>query len=384
MATPLVNEQVTAVTYSDINKNQKMAAAGNATNEFETIIICKTQDIIINKVVLPTICILGMMGILTTVIVLSRKTMKTTTNSYLMSIAIADFIVLTILSTKGLGHNLSNEDSYKFTVYLHYGLIFLHTFLLASIWLTVMLAIERYIAICHPLHAMSICTISRARKLIIIIFIASFTVMTPKFWESKIVSLRHNQTTKDNGTVEVTIRYMQPTWLGTNMEYHAIYDWIIDGILTTILPFLALVILNCRLIFEIHKSNKYLKRNLGADSNMHEVISGEQVTITMMLVSMNVIFFICQSPYSISHFVFYTADCGHKRRFLVLHEATNVLLVLKSTINFVVYFFFSERFRCTFKRLFCLCYCYSKKPIRRDTSQQHCRTSYLISKETTC
>ncbi len=34
-------------------------------------------------------------------------------------------------------------------IYVTYATIFMHMFLMASIWLTVMLAVERYIAICR-------------------------------------------------------------------------------------------------------------------------------------------------------------------------------------------------------------------------------------------
>ena len=50
------------------------------------------------RAVLPVICVFGVLGILLTLIVLSRKTMRTSTNCYLMALSIADLVFLALLA----------------------------------------------------------------------------------------------------------------------------------------------------------------------------------------------------------------------------------------------------------------------------------------------
>ena len=126
---------------------------------------------IIHRIVLPAICACGILGIILTVIVLSRKTMCTSTNCYLMALSIADLLFLLILATT-LADNQFVQHSksyYAYVIYVTYSTIFMHIFLLASIWLTVILAVERFIAICRPFLASKMCTVKKARILILII-----------------------------------------------------------------------------------------------------------------------------------------------------------------------------------------------------------------------
>ena len=336
---------------------------------------------------LPILCIGGIVGIILTVIVLSRKSMCTSTNTYLISLAVADLGFLSLLGCSSLERHLPKSSKYVFHVFYEYAQIFLHTFLLSSVWLTVMLAVERYIAICHPLKAISICTVKRSRIIIVLIFVCSFYCRIPNFFEMKIV------TYYDCGepTPAITL-----TALGQNITYKTVYSWIVDCIICALVPFLFLVYLNVRLVLEIRKSTRYLRYHIGINSNMQNIVSHEQLKITVMLVSVIIVFFVCQAPY-----VIYTAYVNLNQYFFVNnHETFDILrcvtlflLALKSAFNFILYCWFSEKFWNTFKRVFCLRYCAMKHPSRRKNHTVHSadnnatssarKTSYL-TKDTIC
>ena len=52
-----------------------------------------------------------------------------------------------------------------------------------SVYLTVTVTIERYVAVCHPLKARSICTYGRAKLYVLAAALFSILYNLPRFWE---------------------------------------------------------------------------------------------------------------------------------------------------------------------------------------------------------
>ena len=309
---------------------------------------------IITGILIPIICAFGIAGIIVAVIVLSRKNMCTSTNCYLMALSVTDLLFLLVFSTILADNRFTQhtQSHYFYRMYVTYATYFMHIFLMASIWLTVMLAVERYIAICRPFMATKLCTVVKARLIVLLIYICATICRLPNFWENNIVSSKDG----DN-----TVYYMEPRDLAFNYHYNTIYPWLVDGVLSSIIPFILLLALNARLIWEVRKSTKYLQRimmistdtgNTGAGS----LAAREELQITVMLIIVVIVFFVCQAPY-----VIYTAVSSLNmivsRGFLLFRYVTMLLLALKSAINFLLYCWFSEKFRVTLKHLFCLRCC---------------------------
>ncbi|XP_077594637.1 thyrotropin releasing hormone receptor 2 [Stigmatopora nigra] len=126
------------------------------------------------------VCGVGIVGnIMVVLVVLTTRHMRTPTNCYLVSLAIAD---LTVLVAAGLP-NIS--DSLMGTwVFGHAGCLGI-TYLqylginVSSCSITAF-TVERYIAICHPIKAQTVCTVSRAKRIIAGVWI--FTCVYCIFW----------------------------------------------------------------------------------------------------------------------------------------------------------------------------------------------------------
>ncbi|XP_045166710.1 FMRFamide receptor-like [Mercenaria mercenaria] len=301
-------------------------------------------------ILLPIICAIGIVGIILTVIVLSRKTMSTSTNSYLISLAMSDLAFLLIMATRCIETKLSREIHYHYMLIMNYINIFLLSFLLASVWLTVMLAIERYIAICHPLRAMGICTVIRARIIIVLIFICSFLFRLPEFFKIKPYTFYDH-------CIDKEVPLTQPTDLAFNETFRHIYSWS-DCFFLAVLPFSLLLFLNVCLIREIHRSTNYLRYHLASDSNVQTIITGEEIKITMMLISVVVVFFICEAPHVILVVMKRLRPDERFPNFQLMTNITILLLVLRSSFNFILYCWFSEKFWNTFKKTFCMPQCF--------------------------
>ncbi|MCJ8733261.1 hypothetical protein PDJAM_G00221370 [Pangasius djambal] len=112
------------------------------------------------------VCGVGIVGnIMVVLVVLTTRHMRTPTNCYLVSLAVAD---LTVLVAAGLP-NIS-ESLMATWVYGQAGCLGI-TYLqylginVSSCSITAF-TVERYIAICHPMRAHTVCTVSRAKRII--------------------------------------------------------------------------------------------------------------------------------------------------------------------------------------------------------------------------
>jgi hypothetical protein len=106
-----------------------------------------------------------------------------------------------------------------------------------------------------PYLAPKVCRVRRARIIIVCIYAVAFVVHIPIFFEHEI----RTEYDEDN---DLTITYMDVSEFATSTAYVQVYPWIVDGMIQSILPFLTLLLLNTRLIWELRKSTKYIKRNL--------------------------------------------------------------------------------------------------------------------------
>lgn len=125
------------------------------------------------------ICGVGIAGnIMVVLVVLRTKHMMTPTNCYLVSLAIADLIVLLAAGLPNISEVVSSW------IYGYAGCLCI-TYLqylginVSSCSITAF-TVERYIAICHSIKAQFICTVSRAKKIIACVWI--FTSLYCIMW----------------------------------------------------------------------------------------------------------------------------------------------------------------------------------------------------------
>jgi len=238
---------------------------------------------VVHHVVLPVICTSGVAGILLTLIVLSRKSMRTSTNCYLMALSVADLAFLVLLASLFV-HGAAGHSN-ALDIYAAYAAVLTNVTLMASVWLTVLLAIERYVAICRPFLAAGVCTVRVAVTAIGVVFALALVIRLPNFWEHRVTWYRDPS---DNNR---SVAYVEMTELAFDDVYIRLYPWLIDGALASVVPFVALLVLNVSLVREVHRSTRYLQHHVDALST---TAHREEQQISVMLISIVVVFFICQ------------------------------------------------------------------------------------------
>lgn len=136
-------------------------------------------EFVIYGVFMNTIGLFGIVVNIISMIILSRPQMKSSINYLLIGLAKCDtvLIVTSILL-------FSFPSIYKYTDYMEsyfqiFPFLLIYLFPIAmiaqtiSVYLTLTVTLERFIAVCLPLRARSLCTYGRARIYVIIIVIFS-------------------------------------------------------------------------------------------------------------------------------------------------------------------------------------------------------------------
>ncbi|XP_063920468.1 FMRFamide receptor isoform X2 [Zophobas morio] len=132
----------------------------------------------IQRVLVPLMVCIGVGGNAVTVIVLTRKRMRCSTNIYLTALAVADIVYLLFVFFLSFAVYKNIHDR-KYELYWRfYGLThwLCDSASSASVWLTVSFTLERYIAVCHPIKGKVLCTENRAK--VIITGITIFCILT--------------------------------------------------------------------------------------------------------------------------------------------------------------------------------------------------------------
>jgi len=108
--------------------------------------------LVVQKVLIPSVVLFGVSGNLVNVAVLTRRSMKSSTNSYLTALAVYDILYLVFALTMTLKHYSAVSGSPSYEHYQQpFGRPLTDTASNTGVWLTLTFTVERYIAVCHPM-----------------------------------------------------------------------------------------------------------------------------------------------------------------------------------------------------------------------------------------
>lgn len=221
------------------------------------------------------ICILGSGANSVNIAVLSRKEMASSTNSILTGLAVADLLVMLEYIPFALhiyiktGSDL-NRNSYGWAVFVYFHSIFSQTFHTISIWLTITLAIWRYIAIKLPQLNRTLCDKTNTFVAIVAAYVVCPILCLPIYFAMKITdnsdfvnTVRNNSTDFYNLTsndslsesVEAKKEIVYYITMTSNESLLTAIFWIYSVIIKLI-PCIILSILSVCLILKMKSSDR--------------------------------------------------------------------------------------------------------------------------------
>ncbi|XP_071550329.1 G-protein coupled receptor dmsr-1-like [Panulirus ornatus] len=308
------------------------------------------------------VCVFGSVANVINMVVLTRRSMVSPTNAILTGLAVTDLLVMveyipyTMHQYVWQGRSLASQYSWGWAVFVlfhaHFGQVF-HTI---SIWLTVTLAVWRYIAIAFPQNNTTWCSMKRTLTVIMAAFFSSVVCNIPNYLNFTISEMQHEgQTLYIVGFSHLALAH------GGFLK--SINFWIY-AVMLKLLPCGALTGLSYALIQELLRTAKrraqLMKRNSsgrGADAER------QADRVTKMLLAILVLFLASEVPQGILGLLTVIPDSGFFPCYQKLGEIMDMLVLFNSAINFLLYCSMSQQFRGTFSELFRPC-CLSLLPFR--------------------
>ena len=324
------------------------------------------------------------------VAVLWQRHMRTPSNTILLAISLSDLFTLIVPAPMFFYlYTLGNHAIPLFPTLACYTYHFLcdviptlfHT---ASIWLTLALAAQRYIYVCHSPVARIICSQPTVVKIVMLIFLAATLHQLPRFFEFVYVP----------GEMPYNDEFI-PACISCNSEwlrkidviYYPCYFWM-RVILVHLLPCALLVLLNVLLYITLRDAQQTRRRLLKENRSSDYKKIREKNCTTMMLIVIVSVFLVTEIPLAIITFLHIVTNSGIFVVFTIddypkVHKFvtfSNFFMILFYPLNFAIYCGMSRQFRDTFKALFI-----SKtntRPLPREDSSRYSTVNGLKTNET--
>ncbi|CAF1601765.1 unnamed protein product [Rotaria sp. Silwood1] len=302
----------------------------------------------------PIITFFGVTGNILAIIVLTKRRMiMSSTNNYLVALALVDIAYLLLTLIINTLQNPCFTDTSLSEIVLTICRPIADFSSNTSVWLTVTFTVERWVAITYPLKSRTWCTVYRARKIILSVICASLICTLPSAFEMKLERIIEIKNISNNIIYTNYIK-AKPTVLGSSSLYHQIYFNFVTFAIIWI-PLVLLVIFNTILIHYVRRSKLNQQPNdTGFQLRRHSRGNhSEQRKTTIMLIAVVIVFTICQIPQAVSLTVqSFFPILAQTSKVLIYNNFANCFVAINASTNFLLYCCFSDRFRLTFRSNF--------------------------------
>ena len=285
--------------------------------------------------IIGIIVVVGIIGNSLTFVVFWKGNFKSSTSFLFMSLSLIDSAVLLTVFTSCIVmlHFFIDCLPHDLRIYLVVCLWPLRSMAeSATIWVTVLIAVNRYIIVCLPLRASQWCTLSKVKIQLAVVLLLAVLYNIPE-----IVRCRVIQITWDNGASYVTESDFDYTMRHSYPQFYYVYDNVLLLIVKVCLPLCILTVLTIRLI-------KAMNAHRRMQADMQRQHSQPDSSMTFALVIVVIVFIICRAPLVIFSVMFHL-DWLSSVVMCYTNLMYTTLLALNSAVNFIIYIVINRRFR---------------------------------------
>ncbi|KAK6626772.1 hypothetical protein RUM44_009249 [Polyplax serrata] len=329
-------------------------------------------------IIYSLIFITGVIGnVVTFIVIVRNKYMHTATNYYLFSLAISDLLLL-----------VSGLPQEMVSIWCRYPYMFGEVFCIlrglsaetstnASVLTITAFTVERYVAICHPFLSQTMSKLSRAVKLIVVIWFVALSFAMPQAIQFGVITI-DNDPDQAMCTLKRTI---------------IDHSFVLSSVLFFVTPMTVITVLYILIGLKLRKSSMMKKNRSsfhdnGENSNnqrgrYYPTHQQSSKRVLKMLVAVVVAFFICWAPFHAQRLVYtYGSNKDNKPKgavmkliYEVITYVSGILYYVSTTINPILYHIMSFKFREAFKDTLTRCTCSRKSKGRRGR-----RTYFILNR----
>lgn len=231
-----------------------------------------------------------------------------------------------------------------------------------SVWLIIAVTCERYIVVCYPLKATSICDTSRAKRVISIILLVLLVCNAHFMWTVKVVEFTHDG--------DVVLRCSGTAQHAFVIDH--VWPWV-DALFYSFLPFIVISVVNVlivRRIVHAHRHRDDLLRSGSVTSQQRPPPQSNEgsTRMTIMLLTISFAFLLTTLPRTVTSiaaafFNQYRRDLARVAAFEFAHTVTDLLMYVNHSMNFFLYCATGQKFR--HQLIWMVCYARSSSFYRR-------------------
>ncbi|XP_064628704.1 pyrokinin-1 receptor-like isoform X2 [Lineus longissimus] len=244
----------------------------------------------------------------------------------------------------------------------------------ASILTITAFTVERYIAICHPIKAQMISNLSRAVKVILLVWVIACCSASPYMHYVDLFYAAYRNVTPIEASLTCNIPQEKFA--------DAVPLFQISAFLFFVTPMCIISVLYILIGITLKRSG--LSRRASDDRATSTQMQSRRAVLKM-LVAVVVAFFICWAPFHIQRLltIYLPAEVytdTFNAVYTQIFYVSGTLYFVSSTVNPILYNLMSRKYREAFKMTLCRC-CYSKEVLRRGGRGKYMigRTSSLHS-----
>ena len=328
-------------------------------------------------ILLPIICVFGFFGnILNIAVFTKKKACKTLdeieycTTICLVALAASDMMFCICAFPQTFDTKTDYYTSHEFMLYYRtYAVSAINTFILSSTMLTVLTAMMRYTAICHPFYCRRFISLKKTIVAIFVVYIFSLVFNLPYLWRYK------TEEVDCMGPVTYIELETGDIFNDDSFVYTQKLLWAILG---NFIPLAILLYCNIRLVKALHQSQKL--RLLHSRDNVGCLSAHKRVNIT--LITIIILFFILVAPSEISKFIIYISKSDNNPQtqytYHMVSLVTNALQCINFSVNFILYYVIIAPFRRTLHEYLCVLRI-GRRGTRDSTNSQKQQTCVLLT-----
>ena len=283
------------------------------------------------------LALFGLVGNLLSCFVLGPERKKSSTVQSLCLLAIADSMVLlaysTVFPVQGIfkmacGWACGANANLVGSVYIFETA---RVFNQVSGFLTMILAWQRYVAVCLPHRAKQLCTTRNVNRMAAVVLVSCVVFYLPNFF----VYTLH---VDENGRFR-----SESTWLQSNAYFQMIHSVVLSYLFSYFVPVGSLIFMSIRILANLDASNN----SVGAASSRAQSVRKDLTKSLMVIVA---VFLVCQSFSPVRRVLMWVYDpflkyalCGGE--LFYFSTIPHMAIMFNSSANFVIYILFAKGFR---------------------------------------